>query len=114
MGHGWPFETTPGAAPERGKSERSEDPDAGVCFFCLLCFAQAKKSEAPCGAQQELPINRNNQSGTEQKSYGLPILPSTHFTKHQPHRQPDQHHTHQPVKPVAHTGKACAHPRMTE
>ena len=58
MGHGWPFETTLGAAPERGKSSQSEDPDARVCFFCLLCFAQAKKSEAPGGAQQ------NHQSTT--------------------------------------------------
>jgi hypothetical protein len=27
--------------------------DAGACFFCLLFFARAKKSEAPEGAQHE-------------------------------------------------------------
>ena len=38
MGHGWPFETTLGAAPERGNPERSVGPDDGASvfgyFFC--------------------------------------------------------------------------------
>jgi len=59
MGHGCPFETTPGAIPERGKPERSEGPDAGACFFCLLFFARAKKSEAPEGAQNKSESTRS-------------------------------------------------------
>ena len=34
----------------RGVS-RSETRMSGACFFCLLFFARAKKSEAPEGAQ---------------------------------------------------------------
>ena len=59
MGHGCPFETTPGAMPERGKSQRSEDPYAGACFFCLLFFARAKKSKAPEGAQSKSENTRS-------------------------------------------------------
>ena len=33
----------------------------GGAFFCLPCFAETKKSEAPCGAQQELSNNIDNQ-----------------------------------------------------
>jgi hypothetical protein len=74
MGHGWPFETTLGAVPERGESERSEDPDAGGCFFCLLCFAQAKKSEAPDGAKFKLSVSVDNQLSKQLKNKtGLPI-----------------------------------------
>ena len=54
---------------ERCRSEGSRaqrDPDAGVCFFCLLCFAQAKKSEAPGGAQQKRPVSLDNQPGKMQ------------------------------------------------
>ena len=27
---------------------------SGVCFFCLLCFAQAKKSRSPFGRNQSI------------------------------------------------------------
>ena len=68
MGHGWPFETTLGTVLERGKSEQSEDTDIGVCFFCLLCFAQAKKSEAPSRAQQKRSIDFDSRPSKEQES----------------------------------------------
>jgi hypothetical protein len=78
MGHGRPFVTTLGTVPERGKSEQSEDPDVGGCFFCLLCFAQAKKSEAPSGAQQKLSNNHDNPAGTKQEKQRIAIpLPSS-------------------------------------
>ena len=59
MGHGCPFVTTPGVIPERGKSQRSEDPYAGACFFCLLFFARAKKSKVPCKAQTVVMIEKS-------------------------------------------------------
>ena len=72
---------------ERCRSEGSRaqrDPDAGVCFFCLLCFAQAKKSEAPGGAQQKRPVNLDNQPGKMQ-------------IKHQRITNPSRRNTRQPL-----------------
>ena len=47
MGQGWPFVTTLGAAPERGKSGVAR-PGCRVCFlFGYFLFAQAKRSNSP-------------------------------------------------------------------
>ncbi len=42
MGQGRSFVTTLGAAPERGKSGRRPDPDAG-CAFSLVTFRASKE-----------------------------------------------------------------------
>ncbi|MFZ7159520.1 hypothetical protein ACLSZ7_11060, partial [Avibacterium gallinarum] len=43
-----------------GKSDRNEEKQAfRVCFFCLLCFAQAKKSRSPFGRNQSINARRS-------------------------------------------------------
>ncbi len=69
MGQGRPIVTAPGAAPERGKSERSEDPYAGVPSFAYFSWA-SKKSKAPCKAQ---PVGRAEESAAP---YSKPKPPS--------------------------------------
>ena len=54
MGHGWPFETTLGAASERGNPERSAGPYAGANGFGYFCL---DKSNPPEGAE---PICRSD------------------------------------------------------
>ncbi len=48
MGQGRPIVTSPGAAPERGKS-RAARPECRGVFLCLAFFAQAKKVGRPGG-----------------------------------------------------------------
>ena len=51
MGHGWPFSACPRSNDGVREVSRSETRMSGACFFCLLFFARAKKSEAPERAQ---------------------------------------------------------------
>jgi len=53
MGQGWPMYAGPRSSAGGREVERSETRMQGACFFCLLFFARAKKSEAPEGAQHE-------------------------------------------------------------
>ncbi len=54
-GQGRPLDAGPWSNDGVRGVERSETRMSGACFFCLLFFAQAKKSEAPEGAQPTRP-----------------------------------------------------------
>ena len=74
MGQGWPFETTLGAASERGNPERSAGPDDGASV--LLTFAATGKSETPSRAEQMYPQTRQSTRHRRRK-------PSTDFQSEQ-------------------------------
>ena len=50
-GQGRPLYAGPWSNDGVREVSRSETRMSGACFFCLLFFARAKKSEAPEGAQ---------------------------------------------------------------
>ncbi len=54
-GHGWPFVACPWSGTGGREPRQSRGRMQGWAFFCLLFFAQTKKSEAPCKAQPVVP-----------------------------------------------------------
>ncbi len=106
MGQGWPVETTLGAAPERGKSERSEDPHGGANGFGYFC---PDKSDPPSRAEPALSASTGNRA-YQRKSHGLPIRTQT-LSPHQRSSRPQPPHRlrrhHQQTRKPSHRLLSC-------
>ena len=55
-GQGWPVYAGPRSGIGRREPRRRRGRMSGGAFFCLLFFAQTKKSESPGGAKREVPV----------------------------------------------------------
>lgn len=83
MGQGRPIVTSPGAAPERGKS-RAARPECRGVFLCLAFFAQAKKAGRPGGRNPDFLARRKVSVSDARRGVAFHGAPSQRAARQDP------------------------------